>query len=210
MTDLDPRREQYAGAITDHLWGSPEDVDEATSGVMELADQEARELRRQVDIADSVTAETKRLLERRTKTLRERADRAEAVIEQVRAMHRPTEGVGYDCDEDNTPGSYGEIAQVCTTCGTPDEYGVRWPCATIRVLDRLSAQAATEATGQLREQRERPTHPDGTPYTYAEITAEGWGFCDGCRMWSTGTPERPHECAGTYNHVAPADQTTEA
>ncbi|MFK0124914.1 hypothetical protein ACIQSP_16555 [Streptomyces nigra] len=61
----------------------------------------------------------------------------------------------------------------------------------------------------IREQRERPTHPDGTPYSYAEITAEGWGFCDGCRMWSTSTPERPHQCADTYNHVAPADQTQE-
>lgn len=78
MTHLDPRREQYAGAITEHLWGSPEGVDEATSGVMELADQEARELRRQVDIADSVTAETKRLLERRTSNLRARAEAAEA------------------------------------------------------------------------------------------------------------------------------------
>jgi hypothetical protein len=49
-----------------------------------------------------------------------------------------------------------------------------------------------------REQRERPTHPDGTPYSYYEITAEGWGFCDGCRMWSTAGPQRPHECPETH------------
>ena len=188
MTHLDPRREQYAGAITEHLWGSPEGVDEATSGVMELADQEARELRRQVDIADSVTAETKRLLERRTKTLRERAERAEAVITRVRAV--AVFARGHDVPDAEDQGQW-ELAGAILDATEP-------------------APAATEATGQLREQRERPTHPDGTPYTYAEITAEGWGFCDGCRMWSTGTPERPHECAGTYNHVAPADQTTEA
>ncbi|MFF7527312.1 hypothetical protein [Streptomyces pseudovenezuelae] len=46
----------------------------------------------------------------------------------------------------------------------------------------------------LREQSERPTHPDGTPYRFHEIQAEGWGFCEGCRMWSTGTVTRPHRC----------------
>jgi len=52
-----------------------------------------------------------------------------------------------------------------------------------------------EIEGPIREQRERPTHPDGTPYQYHEIVAEGWGHCDGCRLWSTGTVARPHQCA---------------
>ncbi|MFI1701987.1 hypothetical protein ACH419_39405 [Streptomyces bobili] len=52
----------------------------------------------------------------------------------------------------------------------------------------------------VREQKDRPTHPDGTPYQYAEIVAEGWGYCDGCRTWSTGTPERPHQCPQTHIH----------
>lgn len=62
----------------------------------------------------------------------------------------------------------------------------------------------------MREQRERPTHPDGTPYRYHEIKAEGWSYCDGCRMWSTGTPD-PHQCAGTHNRVSSptTDHTTE-
>ncbi|MEW2402192.1 hypothetical protein [Streptomyces sp. NPDC046862] len=47
------------------------------------------------------------------------------------------------------------------------------------------------------EQRQRPTHPDGTPYRYAEMVAEGWDFCDGCRMWSTATVEQPHRCQQT-------------
>lgn len=42
---LDPRREKYAGAITHHLpWGSPEQVDEATTAVMRVADRERQEM----------------------------------------------------------------------------------------------------------------------------------------------------------------------
>ncbi|MFJ6073669.1 hypothetical protein ACIQFU_22980 [Streptomyces sp. NPDC093065] len=59
-----------------------------------------------------------------------------------------------------------------------------------------------------REQRERPTHPDGTPYRHHEIKAEGWEHCDGCRLWGQGwTAESPHQC--TNDRVQPADQTTE-
>lgn len=43
----------------------------------------------------------------------------------------------------------------------------------------------------------RPAHPDGTPYSYAEMTAEGWELCDGCRTWSTATPQHPHQCRET-------------
>lgn len=49
-----------------------------------------------------------------------------------------------------------------------------------------------------REQRERPTHPDGTPYSYHEIVTENWGFCVGCHRWSNATPERPHQCPETH------------
>ncbi|MFE0819139.1 hypothetical protein [Streptomyces sp. NPDC058847] len=76
----------------------------------------------------------------------ERAERAEAAIGRVRALHQPAQGLGYDSDEDDTPGSYGQIAQACTTCGTTDEYAVRWPCDTIRALDESSVPAATEVT----------------------------------------------------------------
>lgn len=74
--------------------------------------------------------------------MKARAEKAEAGrdivrarLESVRALHRPTEGIGYDCDEDDVPGSYGHIAQVCTECGIPGEYGVRWPCPTVQSLD---------------------------------------------------------------------------
>jgi hypothetical protein len=51
-----------------------------------------------------------------------------------------------------------------------------------------------------REQQARPTHPDGTPYRYHEIVAEGWEYCDGCHMWTTATQEQPHRCARTHIH----------
>ena len=47
----------------------------------------------------------------------------------------------------------------------------------------------------VRAPGSRPTHPDGTPYRYHEIVAEGWGHCDGCRQWGQWTAENPHECA---------------
>ncbi|MFJ8855138.1 hypothetical protein [Streptomyces sp. NPDC102437] len=60
-------------------------------------------------------------------------ERTEAALARVRALHQPTQGLGFGCDED--PRSYGDIAQACTSCGKADEYGVRWPCPTIRALD---------------------------------------------------------------------------
>lgn len=78
-----------------------------------------------------------------------------------------------------------------------------------RWWDRRLAELHAAIVPPLREQRERPTHPDGTPYRYAEIAAEGWGFCEGCRMWSTATPERPHRCTETNLHVMPTDQPKE-
>ncbi|MCX5176751.1 hypothetical protein [Streptomyces virginiae] len=70
--------------------------------------------------------------------------------------------------------------------------------AVRRVLTRLWDALATLATGRRTatgEQATRPTHPDGTPYRYAEIVAEGWSCCDGCLRWGrTWTPERPHIC----------------
>ncbi|MET9445330.1 hypothetical protein [Streptomyces sp. NPDC006610] len=69
--------------------------------------------------------------------------------------------------------------------------------------------AALDGPARPREQRERPTHPDGTPYRCHEIKAEGWGHCDGCRMWTTATPERPHQCTQTYIHGPIAKSTEE-
>lgn len=52
-------------------------------------------------------------------------------IATVLALHQPTDGMGYEPDNG---GSYGEMSRVCTTCGTSDEYGVKWPCATARAV----------------------------------------------------------------------------
>ncbi len=90
--------------------------------------------------------------------------------------------------------------------------GASWACAVLfawlwwrggggaGTRRRLEAFAAGVQDGRrsVREQPDRPTHPDGTPYGYADMVSEGWEFCDGCQLWTTATVERPHECARTY------------
>lgn len=76
----------------------------------------------------------------RAEAVEQERDEARAALERVRELHRPVEGLGYDSDE----GGYGHIAQVCTSCGTADEYGVRWPCPTVRAIDAQAAEAAGE------------------------------------------------------------------
>lgn len=44
----------------------------------------------------------------------------------------------------------------------------------------------------------RPTHPDGTPYSYSQIVANGWEPCDGCQTWGQWTLANPHDCPRTY------------
>ncbi|MGC5534206.1 hypothetical protein [Streptomyces sp. SR-10] len=57
----------------------------------------------------------------------------------------------------------------------------------------------------------RPTHPDGTPYRYHEIVAEGWEHCDGCRTWGQGwTTESPHDCPGTYAKGPTTEEASDA
>ena len=65
----------------------------------------------------------------------------------------------------------------------------------------------TRPADQPKEQRERPTHPDGTPFRYHEINAEGWEHCDGCGLWGQWTVANPHECAN--DRVQPAEQPKE-
>jgi hypothetical protein len=83
---------------------------------------------------------------------------------------------------------------------------VRAESARIRAITRTWEPVAdlidAALDGTIREQPDRPTHPDGTPYSYHEIVAEGWGYCDGCRLWTTGTVARPHQCAETYMQAA--------
>ncbi len=83
----------------------------------------------------ALVAAVERVQDARAEQAEAERDQAQAALERVRELHQPTEGLGYGCDEDDIPGSYGHIAQVCTSCGTADEYGVRWPCPTIRALD---------------------------------------------------------------------------
>lgn len=56
------------------------------------------------------------------------------------------------------------------------------------------------ADNSLIGQADKPRHPDGEIYSWEELEAGGWGFCDGCRMWTNGTVERPHQCTATHAH----------
>lgn len=68
--------------------------------------------------------------------------------------------------------------------------------ANVRAYPHVALQQTVQPA--VREQKERPTHPDGTPYRHHEMVAEGWEFCDGCRTWSTATADDPHHCPGTH------------
>lgn len=64
----DPRREAYAGAITDHLWGAPDQIDDATTTVMAIADTERQQAEAAIDRVRAVLAE------RRTEVAEREAD----------------------------------------------------------------------------------------------------------------------------------------
>jgi hypothetical protein len=72
---------------------------------------------------------------------------------------------------------------------------------------KRAARADRPQTADDGESTGRPTHPDGTPYRYHQIVAEGWGHCDGCRTWGQWTADEPHECLGTFAH-GPANPTS--
>ena len=57
-----------------------------------------------------------------------------AADRKILAMHQPVEGVGFDPDDDDTPGAYGTVSSACSCCGTPDEYAARFPCGTVRAI----------------------------------------------------------------------------
>lgn len=85
-----------------------------------------------------------------------------------------------------------EVARIRSTTPT-------WGPVAARI------EAAIDDPDRPKEQRARPIHPDGAPYSYAEIVAAGWGHCDACGMWTTATAERPHQCTA----AAPmANETT--
>jgi hypothetical protein len=44
----------------------------------------------------------------------------------------------------------------------------------------------------------RPKHEGGRPYSYSELAAEGWNFCEGCRSWGQWSPGQPHDCSMSH------------
>lgn len=67
----------------------------------------------------------------------------------------------------------------------------------LRIAAEHVRRGAHASIDQARKPRigPRPTHPDGTPYRYHEIVAEGWDVCDYCGTWGQGwTAATPHTC----------------
>ncbi|MEU4256297.1 hypothetical protein AB0B42_00545 [Streptomyces fradiae] len=137
-------RDQYATAIHADLNAHKGRLDQGllgivprlTDAVLAVRDTEMQQLRARVAELEQALADadTTQLHTDGACEAVQRAETAEAARDRVRALHQPTPGVGFGPDDDPTPGAYGDIAQACTSCGTADEFAVRWPCPTIRAL----------------------------------------------------------------------------
>lgn len=137
---LDPRREKYAGAITHHLpWGSPEQVDEATTAVMRVADRERQEM-----AAERFTWQ-------------ERGDKAETRLRRAHQARRAKEHQLDDirralCDagfmQDDDPYGHADLEDVIRQAGRLDELH-----AAVRADLEAEAVAETETC--------RPVEVDG-------------------------------------------------
>ena len=62
-----------------------------------------------------------------------------ASLRAVIELHKPYPDEGMGWREDHT---YGYVGIVCATCGTPDEYGVPWPCGTVRAIEAALGEVA--------------------------------------------------------------------
>lgn len=147
-------------------------------------------------IADMHAAATGRRGEAPTRSVIEDVEdvrlRAERAETRLRLAHQARRGKEHQLDD---------VRRALCDAGfmkDDDPYGH----ADLADVIRQVGEALREKPTGLREQRERPAHPDGTPYRYHEIVAEGWEFCEGCHTWSTATIERPHTCTGA-NRVQP-------
>ncbi len=61
-------------------------------------------------------------------------EKAADLARRIEELHEPTEGMGY-----LEGGGYGHMEPVCSVCGTADEYGVPWPCATVLLVREEAA-----------------------------------------------------------------------
>lgn len=86
------------------------------------------------------------------------------------------------------------------------DFGKRWRTddiineALARTTPDNSVTSSDGVDNPVIDQPDKPRHPDGNAYSYAELQAGNWGFCAGCRMWSNGTVQRPHQCPATHVH----------
>ncbi len=63
---------------------------------------------------------------------RARQSERATITADLRAIHQDGgESQGYDMTRG---GEYGDLPHCCTECGTFGEYGIPWPCPTLRAL----------------------------------------------------------------------------
>ena len=81
---------------------------------------------------------------------------------------------------------------------------VFWPMSAVAavvwlILRRFTREDPPKSwSGGYFDADGRPTDWNHVPLGYAQMTAAGWNFCDGCRTWSQATQEKPHKCRMTY------------
>lgn len=174
MTGLDPRREQYAGAITQHLWGDPAQIDDATTAVMALADSEKQHAETELVALRQMARGYCPHCGRGDATptdweqQKQRAEQAEAAIIRVRALHRKA--------------THGDDCVHCAAFGPG--YDNTWPCQTIRVLDGTEPRPATPARGcRFTGAGQHPCPPTEPCPTCGPTTAEA---ADQDRRWWNG------------------------
>ena len=63
-------------------------------------------------------------------------DRAEAEVKRLREGIRSIHASAGPSQGFFSESGYSERDHCCGTCGEHGEYGVEWPCATVRLLDR--------------------------------------------------------------------------
>lgn len=110
------RAKQAAQALRDDLWWADQaeriEVYNSEGALIAGADETVRSL---LD-ANSPAAVLRRIAKER----------------KILEAHQQVEGAGHTPDDPRE--FYGHIASACSSCGTPEEYAVHYPCATVRLL----------------------------------------------------------------------------
>ena len=170
LADIEARWQRYVALRDpDSMETSVHDVPDLLAEVDWLRAENAalgRNERAAAKRALGLQEENSALLRKLEDQYRHRAQRANEVTRlrsenaAARELHEPAPEAGQGYDEN---GRYTYIEPCCRTCGTADEYAVRWPCSTAKALgmtkgdnDELS-ETYRRGVGSDRESRRTPT-----------------------------------------------------